>query len=432
MGLSSVKPIAINPNTNKVYVYTNNSAVAVIDGTYDYITTNIPIEVSPNSSSATSLNSLSVNPIAINPNTNRVYVANSLLNSVSVIDGNTDRNLKNVHVGNNPTSLAVNPDTNFIFVSNYGSDTISIIDGSTNKVVAGITFTITPPNSGHVTCDNKEYPTNLYLYIGVGTKCIAEPNKGFQFSSWTENLGHNSSKAISTSAISSNSPFDSLLNALELTPKDNAAIFNITHFGAFTANFKERPPPIPPEYWVPLYGVIISSIVGWSIPSIIGWIRAKKQGRALNQYHKRANSLYDDGKLDENDIESLDSLKRDIADAYAKGKISDQHYGNLKNEISMIYEEIYNKKIRLLNSEFGDSSRSSNRSNGILLDKIKNDIADAYAKGKISDQHYNLLNNKISDHENKQAFDEKLSSSHDNKSDTMMSTGHGSPIKINK
>jgi hypothetical protein len=33
------------------------------------------------------------------------------------------------------------------------------------------------------------------------------------------------------------------------------------------------------------------------------------------------------------------------------------------------------------------------------LDKIKDDITDAYAKGKITEQHYSLLNERISDYE---------------------------------
>lgn len=85
----------------------------------------------------------------------------------------------------------------------------------------------------------------------------------------------------------------------------------------------------------------MSSIVGWSIPSIIGWIKAKRQGGRLNQYHKTINSLYDDGKLDENDIIPLDKLKRNITDAYSKGKISDQQYEYLKNQISVLYEEAF-------------------------------------------------------------------------------------------
>jgi hypothetical protein len=35
--------------------------------------------------------------------------------------------------------------------------------------------------------------------------------------------------------------------------------------------------------------------------------------------HQRIKWLYDHGKLDENDIDSLDKLKRDIIDIYSKG-----------------------------------------------------------------------------------------------------------------
>jgi uncharacterized membrane protein len=110
--------------------------------------------------------------------------------------------------------------------------------------------------------------------------------------------------------------------------------------------------------------------------------------RTSNLYHKRISSLYEDNKLDHNDIAHLDKIKIDMSDAYAKGKISDQHYQNLKNEISVLYEEIHSKRIDWLNGKHDIH-------NGKLLDQIKYDIEDAYAKGKISDQHYNLLNKKI-------------------------------------
>ena len=88
----------------------------------------------------------------------------------------------------------------------------------------------------------------------------------------------------------------------------------------------------------------------------------------------------------------MDNLKSAIADAYAKGKISDQHYGDLKNDISIQYEEFYKKRIDSLNG--GKLDQNSN-DYAILLDKIKNDIIDAYAKGKINELHYTLLANKI-------------------------------------
>ena len=53
----------------------------------------------------------------------------------------------------------------------------------------------------------------------------------------------------------------------------------------------------------------------------------------------------------------------------------------------MLYEEIFRKRI---NSLDGISHRRDNDER-ILIDKIKYDISDAYAKGKISESHYGLL-----------------------------------------
>jgi uncharacterized membrane protein len=249
------------------------------------------------------------------------------------------------------------------YVPNRFSKTVSVIDGSIDKVVA--------------------------LYIPSGTKCIAEPNKGFEFSSWIENLNHNSTIPLNTPSIS-NSPLNSFLSTLGMKPNDTSATFDITRYGTFTANFKAIPPPIPPEYWIPLYGIIVSSIVGWSIPSIIGWIKSKRQVRRVNQYHKKIYLLYvDDNKLDENDIKTLNTLKINIKNAYAKGKISDLQYSDLKNEISIFYEEAYKNRIDSLN---GKVDREKDMK---LLDALKDDITYAYAKGKITEQHYNLLKEKI-------------------------------------
>jgi hypothetical protein len=40
----------------------------------------------------------------------------------------------------------------------------------------------------------------------------------------------------------------------------------------------------------------------------------------------------------------LDKLKKEVTDAYSKGKIKDAHYNSLNNEISISYGEIYRKK----------------------------------------------------------------------------------------
>jgi len=72
-------------------------------------------------------------------------------------------------------------------VVNSGSNTVSVIDGSADKVAAGVIFNIKPANSGNIWCNSKEYPTNVYLYVTNGTKCIARPDKDFEFNNWIEN-----------------------------------------------------------------------------------------------------------------------------------------------------------------------------------------------------------------------------------------------------
>jgi YVTN family beta-propeller protein len=337
------------------------------------------------------------NPVAVDINevTNKIYVANYGTDTISVIDLRTHKIIDNITVGQQPNAIAVNQDTNKIYVATDSYDTIYTIDGDTDKISAGVLFNINPPDSGHIKCGSTQpTTTNKYQRIGYGIACRAESNNGFQFSSWSQNLGDNSSKIISSSTIS-DSPFNSLLTTLGFKQQDNSAIFNVTKYGNYTANFRALPPPIPAEYWIPLYGIIVSSIVGWSIPSIIGWAKSKSQGRRLHYYYKRIESLYDDGKLDYNDIGHLDKLRSDITDAYTRGKMSELQYGMLKEEISTRYQELYNKRLDSLNSKLNE-----NNNNGHFA-KIRYDIEDAYARRKISELQYNLLNKRIADYENK-------------------------------
>ena len=93
--------VAINPNTNKLYVPTDgNNDVSVIDVTSDLeITgTGYPITVGNGPFD-----------VAVNSNTNRIIVANSLDGTVSVIDGLTDEVIDTVSVGTDPSFVAVLP-----------------------------------------------------------------------------------------------------------------------------------------------------------------------------------------------------------------------------------------------------------------------------------------------------------------------------------
>jgi YVTN family beta-propeller protein len=77
--------------------------------------------------------------VAVNPNTNMIYLANNGSDTVSVIDGKTNSVVKNIMVGTGPSYVSVNPNTDMVYVTNFDSDTVSVIDGKTNAIIKTIT-----------------------------------------------------------------------------------------------------------------------------------------------------------------------------------------------------------------------------------------------------------------------------------------------------
>ena len=136
--------VAVNELLNIVYVanYGDNS-VSVIDGETNRIIENIIVDGPPTG-------------IAVNPVTNMTYVsinndpsAFTTVNgsipikkkdTVSVIDGRIDRVVREITVDEEPTGIAVNPVTNMIYVStsNKNMKTVSLINGSTNDFITNM------------------------------------------------------------------------------------------------------------------------------------------------------------------------------------------------------------------------------------------------------------------------------------------------------
>ena len=71
---------------------------------------------------------------------------------------------------------------------------------------------------------------------------------------------------------------------------------------------------------------LVTTIIGWSIPSIAGWVKARRQLEHLEECIEQI------GKLDKNTIE--DKIKA----YYVHGKISEDHRQFLKDKISEYYE----------------------------------------------------------------------------------------------
>ena len=98
-----------------------------------------------------------------------------MIRAQSLIDGNSNTNIRNITVGENHTSIAVDDNVHKVYVTNSDSGIVSVIDTSTKKVVAGVTFNINPPNSGQIMCNNMKVITNLHFYIGLAHNAL--PNR---------------------------------------------------------------------------------------------------------------------------------------------------------------------------------------------------------------------------------------------------------------
>jgi YVTN family beta-propeller protein len=298
--------------------------------------------------------------------------------------------IKNISVGTHPTFIEkfgpmdVDPDA--VYVANSGSNTVSLVDPLTNEEVAGMKFGIEPFGAGQIICDGLDAPINRFMFVTSSAKCVAKPTTGFEFSSWTQNLPQNTSVTINASTTS-DWLVDPVAAFRDVFTDDPATTLTVNRFGNFTAYFKALPPTVPAEYIASLFTVVVTAIVGsLLIPSAISWINSKKQTSRLNSFHHRMAIVYSDGKLDENDTAQLDELNKNISDSYAAGKISNDQYTHLKNEISTAFQQIFKKRIESLTDQ-----------NIEAFSKIKRDLKDVYATGKIIELHYNLLNEQISD-----------------------------------
>ena len=90
----------------------------------------------------------------------------------------------------------------------------------------------------------------------------------------------------------------------------------------------------------------------------------------------------------------LAEVRNEIENAYSEGKLIEKHYTNLVNNISMLYQEVFKKEFESLNNLTNNEDKIK------LLNKLHYDIEDAYSKEKITEKHYNLVKEKISELEN--------------------------------
>jgi YVTN family beta-propeller protein len=117
--------VAVNPTTNTIYVANSQSNnVTVIDGASDSITATIAVGTAPSG-------------LDVDSQTNSIYIANAGNSqagdpgNITVINGATKATQAlSDPKAKNPVAVAANPVTNKIYVANSGSNNVTVIDGA--------------------------------------------------------------------------------------------------------------------------------------------------------------------------------------------------------------------------------------------------------------------------------------------------------------
>ncbi len=153
----------VDPSTNRVYVAnTTDNTVSVINGTTNTVIATIPVGWHPED-------------VGVNSLTNRIYIANQYGDTVSVIDGSTNTVIATIVVKSYLRGVGVNPFTNRIYVANNESGTISVIDVTTNTmsdiIPAGVSYSW---DVGVNPLINRIYVTSNLISANANTVSVIE------------------------------------------------------------------------------------------------------------------------------------------------------------------------------------------------------------------------------------------------------------------
>ena len=189
--------VAINSNTNRIYVTNNQSdTVSVIDSFTDKVTATVQIGKEPygidvntktnkiyvvhidtlsviNGESNTVEKTISIGGdgagVAVNPDTNLIYTASEPTSTLSVIDGNTDTLINQIFIPDGTVQIAINSNTNHVFITG-NTNVVSVIDGGTNQVIK--TFTV----PGSQIIDAAVNPETNKVFIATKRKSKSRKN----------------------------------------------------------------------------------------------------------------------------------------------------------------------------------------------------------------------------------------------------------------
>jgi hypothetical protein len=176
-----IQGIAVNPKTNEIYAIDNATTLYKIDGATNKIVDNVTISLPPSEVGSIGDRSI-LKAIAVNPNTNVAYVINQVLprpsspnEGVSIpvaylaaVNGtsNTVINSNITRLSGSNFDLAIDPNANTVYVLSSGGREIIEVGGLSNNVVRRDYFPALEESISHLVID--ENAKNLYLQGQTG------------------------------------------------------------------------------------------------------------------------------------------------------------------------------------------------------------------------------------------------------------------------
>jgi YVTN family beta-propeller protein len=115
--------------------------------------------------------------VSVNEDTNMIYAANSVSDSISVVKGMTNEVVHNIEVGMSLGPMAVNPRTDTIYIISYHGQnySVSIFDGKSNELINRIEIDFTPSSIAVIEKINKILVGGV-TSVGNGTISVIDGN----------------------------------------------------------------------------------------------------------------------------------------------------------------------------------------------------------------------------------------------------------------
>jgi hypothetical protein len=160
---------------------------------------------------------------------------------------------------------------------------------------------------------------------------------------------------LNASAGSYDLPIKADVSFPSLTPnvKNSSArslLYHIVVNSSLPVRITSAEPPslsLPPEVFAAIYTIVISTIVGWSIPSIASYISSRKRRKHFLVYITEIDKEYDTQKDNRNTLkEWLSKFERKMQYALGNGEISESQYDLLKKKIDYYSSDHVNPEER--------------------------------------------------------------------------------------